>query len=106
MKIAIQEKWSAVIFEGDAKICIDALSNSELIPDWHAATTICNIRSLAYHFTDVKFYWVRRLGNSAAHETAKFALNSNLDFCSNNGDLPPSLEAVCKGDSLVCSFSV
>nr|XP_023892398.1 uncharacterized protein LOC112004387 [Quercus suber] len=66
VKLAIQEKWSVVIFEGDAKICIDALSNSELIPDWHSATTICNICSLASHFTDVKFSWVWRLGNSAA----------------------------------------
>lgn len=106
MKLVIQEQWSVVIFEGDAKICIDALSNSKLIPDWYSTATISNIRCLSSHFTAVKFSWVRRLGNLAAHEIAKFALNSNLDFCFNNGNLPPSLEAICMGDSSVCSFSV
>nr|XP_023883236.1 uncharacterized protein LOC111995564 [Quercus suber] len=106
VKLAIQEQWSAVIFEEDAKICIDALSNSELIPNWHSTTTISNICCLSSHFTAVKFSWVWRLGNSVAHETAKFALNSNLDFCFNNGNLPPSLKAVCMGDSSICSFSV
>ena len=67
------------MFEGDAKNCFDAITCSEHIPDWLTSTTISNIRCLSC-FTSVKFWWVRRTSNFAAHETTRFALNSFLGF--------------------------
>ena len=103
MQLAIKEKWKSVIFEGDAKNCIDALLNTDVIPDWQSCTTVSNNLSLSSSFVSVKFCWVRRTSNTVAHEAAKFALNSSCDFCFHNGNLPPSLEAACKGDSFVRS---
>ena len=103
MQLAIKEKWKSVIFKGDAKNCIDALLNTDVIPDWQSCTTVSNTLSLSSSFVSVKFCWVRRTSNTVAHEAAKFALNSSCDFCFHNGNLPPSLEAACKGDSFVRS---
>ena len=91
-----------MIFEGDAKNFFDPLINPDLPPKWLIHNIICNIRSLAIAFDFVKFCWVRRTSNYAAHEAAKFALNSDLEYHFNKGNLPPSLEVVCRDDSLVC----
>ena len=70
VNLAIQERWSCVLFEGDANCCFDALSCSDHIPDWSMNTIISNISSLAADFPFFKFSWVRRTCNSAAHVTA------------------------------------
>ena len=98
VQIAIQERWSAVIFEGDAKLCFDPLSQPDLIPSWPISTLICNIRSLVSCFVSCEFKWVQRKCNVAAHEAARLALNSYRPFCFSYGNFPPSLEAACKGD--------
>nr|POE90966.1 at-hook motif nuclear-localized protein 1 [Quercus suber] len=100
MNLAVKEGWKSVIFEGDAKNCFDPLINPDLSLEWLTHNIICNIRSLAVAFVFVNFCWVRRTCNFAAHEAAKFALNSDLDYCFNKGNLPPVLEAVCRDDSL------
>ena len=89
MNLVVKEGWKSVIFEGDAKNCFDPLINPNLSPEWLTHNIICNIRSLAIAFDFVKFCWVRRTCDSAAYEAAKFALNSNLEYSFNKGNLPP-----------------
>ena len=104
VQIAIQERWSTVIFKGDAKLCFDPLSQPDLTLSWSLNTIISNIRSLASCFESCGFRWVQRKCNVAAHETARFALNSSRPFCFSYGNLPSSLEVVYKGDSPSVSF--
>ena len=89
MNLAVKEGWKSVIFEGDVKNCFDPLINPDLSPEWLTHNSICNICSLAVAFDFVHFCWVRRTCNSAAHEAAMFALNSNLEYRFNKGNLPP-----------------
>ncbi|KAK9995900.1 hypothetical protein SO802_020586 [Lithocarpus litseifolius] len=99
MNLAVKEGWKSVILEGDAKNCFDPLINPDLSPEWHTHNIICNIHSLAIAFDSVNFRWVRRTCNSTAHEAAKFALNYDIEYRFNKGNLPPpppSLEAVCR----------
>ena len=102
MNLAFKEGWKSVIFEGDAKNYFDPLINPDLSPEWLTHNIIYNIRSLAVAFDFVKFCWVWITCNFAAHEAAKFALNSDSEYRFDKGNLPPSLEVVCRDDSLVC----
>ena len=103
VQLASQQRWRSVIFEGDAKICFDALNHPYHNPNLALNTLIYNIRSLSSFFLSCSFCWVWRDSNYAAHVSAKFALNSRDHFCFSNGNLPPSLESVCKGDASCCS---
>ncbi|XP_075636798.1 uncharacterized protein LOC142609041 [Castanea sativa] len=106
IEIAKREHWHHVVFEGDAKACFEHLSQSDSTPDWLISTFINNILGLALCFSSVKFSWVRRVGNSAAHEVARFALSSIQSFIFHNGNIPPVIEFVCKADYPACiSFS-
>ena len=87
MNLVVKEGWKSMIFEGDAKNYFDPLINPDLSPEWLTHNIIYNIR---------------RTCNFVAHEAAKFALNSDLEYRFNKGNLPPSLEVVCRDDSLVC----
>ena len=78
------------------------LISEDIIPYWSISTYISNTCSLSFSFISVKFSWVRRLGNPAAHEAAKFALTSYQSFF-NNGNLPTVLEFVCRADYLSSS---
>ena len=78
-----------MIFEGDAKNCLDPLINPDFPSDWLTHNIICNVRSLVVAFDFVNFCWVRRTCNSAPHVAAKFALNSDFEFRFNKGNLPP-----------------
>lgn len=83
MNLVVKQGWKSMIFEGDAKNCFDPLINPDLSPEWLIHNIICNIRSLAVAFGSINFCWVRRTCNFAAHEVAKFALNSDLEYCFN-----------------------
>lgn len=109
IKLASQERWHQVIFEGDAQSCFDVLSSSALSLDWSISTYISNIQSLSSTFPFVRFCWVRRLCNFAAHAVAKFSLSTHQSFFFfffNNGILPPDIEFVCKVDYLSCTSFV
>ena len=99
VEIANREKWTHVIFKGDAKACFDCLSTEDTIPYWLISTYISNIRSLSFSFISIKFSGVRRLGNAATHKAAKFSLTSCQSFF-NNGNLLVVLEYVCRADFL------
>ena len=103
VELASREQWHQVIFEGDANSCFDVLSSSAPSPDWSISTYISNILSLSSAFPSVRFCWVRRLCNSAAHAVAKFSLSSHQSFFFNNDILPPDIKSVCKVDYLSCT---
>ena len=55
MQLAKIERWSHVIFEGDAKICIDAINNPDNSCPWTLIIPIRNISALKDCFTSFFF---------------------------------------------------
>ena len=45
------------------------------------------------------FFWVKRSGNAAAHEAAKYTLLSNSSSSSGLSNLPTSVALACKEDA-------
>ncbi|KAL0013274.1 hypothetical protein SO802_000343 [Lithocarpus litseifolius] len=100
--LTIQNRWYSVMFEGDSKICFDALNHPNQTPRWSVDTLVSNICSLSSCFSSCKFGWVRKSSNSAAHVAARFALNCMQSFCFSEAMLPLAIEAVCKGETSSC----
>ncbi|XP_075658751.1 uncharacterized protein LOC142628563 [Castanea sativa] len=101
VQLVTQQHWRSVIFERDAKTHFDALNHPERASNWILDTLNSNIRNLSSFFRLVPFAGLRN-SNSAAHEAARFALKSSHPFCFSNGNLPPSIESICKGDVASC----
>lgn len=97
-QLAHNEKWSHVIFEGDAKNCIDPLSLKSSFSDWSIHNVISSAFSLKALFLGFKFDWIKRDCNSATHVTAKLSLNSRISVCFYKDNLPGVLELACKED--------
>ena len=91
MQLARIEKWNHVVFEGDAKICIDAIKNPSNPCPWTLIIPIRNICALLDCFSSCFFVWVNRTCNGVAHQAARFALLSRLSFFFNKDNLPPAL---------------
>ncbi|XP_023884279.1 uncharacterized protein LOC111996524 [Quercus suber] len=104
VKLAKRESWSHIIFEGDAKGVFDSLTSKRVPPDWSIRAAVTDILALSEDFQVSSFNWVKRTCNSAAHSTAKFALNFNVSCFFNKENLPPAILATCKIDSPRCSF--
>ena len=51
------------------------------------------------------FFWVKRSGNAAAHEAAKYTLLSSFSFSSGPSNLPASMALACKEDALAVFVS-
>ena len=99
-QLAIQERWSHIIIEGDAKRCFNPLSSEDVIPDWSIDNLVCSILNLKVDFVHCCFRWVKRESNSAAHVTAKLSLASCESFCFNKDNLPKVVHSACLGDCL------
>ena len=99
-QLAIQERWSHIIIEGDAKRCFDPLSFEDVILDQSIANLVCSILNLKVGFVQCCFRWVKRESNSAAHVTAKFSLSSSESFCFNKDNIPRVVHFACLGDCL------
>ena len=95
VELASCEHWQQLIFEGEAKACFDVLSSSTPPLDWSISTIISNIHCLSVGLPSVKFCWVMRQCNSAAHVVARFALNSGQSFFS---IMVIFIDFVCKVD--------
>ena len=50
------------------------------------------------------FFWIKRSGNSAAHEVAKYLLVSLVSLCLFLDNLPASVALACKEDASLCQF--
>ena len=51
------------------------------------------------------FFWVKRSGNAAAHEAAKYTLLSSFSFSSGPSNLPASMALACNEDALAVFVS-
>ena len=65
-----------------------------------------DILFLAKSFDSSLFFWVKRSGNAAAHEAAKYALESFISFCLCSDNLPTKVASTCKEDGQAFLLSV
>nr|XP_023871503.1 uncharacterized protein LOC111984114 [Quercus suber] len=103
VQLAKVERWSKVIFEGDAKICFDAINSLSQSYPWCIRTQLLNTIALTDCFFSCSFVWISRNCNGVAHQVAKFSLLSKLAFVFLHDNLPPALLAVCKADYPLCA---
>ena len=104
VQLAKVERWSKVIFKGDAKICFDAINSLSQPYPWCIRTQLLNTVALADCFVSCSFVWISRSCNGVAHHVAKFSLFSKLAFVFLLDNLPPDLLSVCKADYPLCSL--
>lgn len=104
LEIAILESFTDIIVEGDAKVCIDAVSVTPDKAPWKIQTLMANVFILVVNFNMCVFSWVHRNANSMAHNLAKFASLHPYVFSCNNSDVPPSVHEAWLRDlnSLSC----
>ncbi len=104
LEIAILESFTDIIVEGDAKVCIDAVSVTPDKAPWKIQTLMANVFILVVNFNMCVFSWVRRNANSVAHNLVKFASLHSYVFSCNNLDSPFSIHEVWLRDlnSLFC----
>jgi hypothetical protein len=89
LEIARDNRFSHILIEGDAKICIEALAaEPEKVP-WRIQTLVSNIKCVALDFNVCSFCWVPRDVNALAHSFAKFASSQDFCFLCNSTNLPP-----------------
>lgn len=103
VQLAKAENWSHMIFEGDSKICFDAINRPNQPCQWTLLPPRSNILSLAVCFISVNFIWVSRSCNGVAHLAAKSALESRISCFFNKDNLPPALSACCKAEFPLCA---
>ena len=102
LQLAKSEAWSKIIMESDSKNSIDAIMDCMSCPPWSISSLISDIGFLAKSFGSCLFFWISRIGNSAAHEVARYALVSLVSFCSVSDNLPASVACACKEDASFC----
>ena len=102
LQLAKSEAWSEIILESDSKNSIDAIMDCTSCPLWSMSSLVSDICFLAKSFGSCLFFWISRIGNSAAHEVARFALVSLVSFCLVSDNLPASVACACKEDASFC----
>ena len=86
VNLAMEKGWQFCLFEGDAKVVIDACC-SILSTPWEIRDVVLEILSYAIYFTTWDLKFISRLGNEAAHHLAAMAYNlycRGLDFSFNS----------------------
>ena len=85
--------------ESDSKLCIDSILDHSGCPQWAISFVVSDIRLWANSFVSCLFFWVKRSGNAAAHEAAKYTLLSGSSSSSGLSNLPTSVALACKEDA-------
>ncbi|XP_050217460.1 uncharacterized protein LOC126668298 [Mercurialis annua] len=80
INLAISLQLPEVIFEGDAKVIIEAMSQNSKV-DYNTDVIIQDCKVLLNNIMPHSFHFVRRASNWVAHSLAKKALTDN-SFCS------------------------
>ncbi|CAO2825137.1 unnamed protein product [Amaranthus hypochondriacus] len=93
MQFCLEQGWLHVVFEGDCKCLIEALSG-KCSRGFRIQTIIDNCRLLAINFSSISFSFCFRVCNGVAHRLAKWAMSSCCDKVWVH-DVPPWL-----GDAL------
>nr|GEU55963.1 putative harbinger transposase-derived nuclease domain-containing protein [Tanacetum cinerariifolium] len=76
--LAISQGWQNAIIESDSKLAV-SFASSEADPPWIVAAIIDDIKLWASQLTHF-FSWVNRDCNLAAHQVAKIAFSSHVNF--------------------------
>nr|POE53107.1 hypothetical protein CFP56_13651 [Quercus suber] len=105
LHLARGENWREIIVESDSKVSIDSILDHSGCPQWAISSLVSDICLLANSFVSCLFLWVKRSGNAAAHEAAKYTLMSCSSFSFFPGNLPASVAFACKEDALSLSCS-
>ena len=92
--------------ENDSKSNIDAILDYTSCPQWAISSLVSNILFLEKSFDSCLFFWVKRSGNAAAHEAAKYVLESFVSFCLCSDNLPAKVASACKEDGQALLLSV
>lgn len=80
-----------VIFEGDSKLVIDAISSGEQQSHWRIRSLIVDIVKFCCDHCGWSFKHVKRQANSVAHNLAKWALEENLSGTIPTAIIPDSI---------------
>ena len=89
MELAQGNCFSQVNVEGDAKICLDAITARDTEIPWKILSIISCVKQPALNFSLCSIGWVRRDANSEAHTLAKFAYALPFNLSCNGTNLPP-----------------
>ena len=66
---------------------------------WVISSLASDICFLAKSFVSCLVFWVKRSGNTAPHEAAKYALEFFISFCLCSDNLPARVALACKEDA-------
>jgi ribonuclease HI len=103
LEIAVENKFTKIVVEADAKLCIDAITIETTSIPWRIHSLVHSLKVLAFEFSVCSFCWVRRDANGVAHSLAKFASSLNSCFSCNSSNLPPSVREAWIRDLIACS---
>ena len=108
LHLAKGENWRKIIVESNSKICIDAILDHSASHQWTISSLLSDIWQQKLSFVSCLFFWIKRSGNAAAHEVAKYTIQScnsfSFSFLADN--LPVPVASVCLGDVQALSVSV
>jgi hypothetical protein len=103
MELAKENNYLKILVEGDAKICIEAITEVAATIPWRILSLVNIIKVLALEFPSCLFCWVRRDANGMAHSLAKFASSLPSCFSCKSSNLPFSMNEVWIRDLIAFS---
>jgi ribonuclease HI len=87
IELAKENNYLKILVEGDAKICIEVITEVAATIPWRILSLVNIIMVLALEFPSCSFCWVRRDANGMAHSLAKFASSLPSCFSCNSSNL-------------------
>lgn len=82
LHLARGENWRMIIVESDSKISIDSILDHTSCPQWAISSLVPDIWLLKKSFVLCLFFWVKRSGNTVAHEEQSTHYSLFLPFIS------------------------
>ncbi|KAH0972778.1 hypothetical protein GBA52_024934 [Prunus armeniaca] len=98
---AITRDFSKVVFESDSKVFVDSILGNHGNYSWTILPILDEICSLSQHFNEMRWKWVPRSANRAAHMSATIGLRA-MELQSWVIRPPLSLVGVLNSDGLPC----
>ncbi|XP_021834215.1 uncharacterized protein LOC110774005 [Prunus avium] len=103
--LAKEKNCQKIILESDSMDVVSCMRNENLRGNWRIIPLILEIRRLSSWFTSVKWEWVSRQANQAAHAAAALS-NMRVRTMRWASQPPPSLVQVLAKDGLPCPPSI
>ncbi|CAL8994261.1 unnamed protein product, partial [Prunus brigantina] len=99
--LAKEENCQKIILESDSMEVISCMRNVNLRGNWRIIPFILEIRRLSSWFISIKWEWISRQANQAAHAAAALS-NMRVRTIRWASQPPPSLVLVLAKDGLPC----